>query len=144
MLFPPRIVPIKRPRQRMNSIPTQEEIDLWCQNEGCELPVYLFANKCDLLTEVQDSFLAGARMEKTCRDSVRGCFCKSCLKIKGIEGGFLLEVVGRQRISFLSGASRVASETTVVVTFFAAAVLGFVSFLSYLSMRARNMQGFCG
>lgn len=51
--------------------PSQEEIDLWCQNEGCELPVYLFANKCDLLTEVQDSFLAGARMEKTCRDSVR-------------------------------------------------------------------------
>eukprot|EP00903_Cladosiphon_okamuranus_P008903 g8522.t1 len=47
----------------------KEEIDLWCQNEGCELPVYLFANKCDLLTEVQDSFLAGARMEKTCRDS---------------------------------------------------------------------------
>ncbi|CAM9995281.1 unnamed protein product [Pylaiella littoralis] len=47
----------------------KEEIDLWCQNEGCELPVYLFANKCDLLMDVQDSFLAGARMEKTCRDS---------------------------------------------------------------------------
>ncbi|CAB1115353.1 unnamed protein product [Ectocarpus sp. CCAP 1310/34] len=47
----------------------KEEIDLWCQNEGCDLPVYLFANKCDLLKEVQDSFLAGARMEKTCRDA---------------------------------------------------------------------------
>ena len=43
---------------------------MWSQNEGCELPVYLFANKCDLLTKVQDSFLAGARMEKTCRESV--------------------------------------------------------------------------
>ncbi|CAN0561935.1 unnamed protein product, partial [Ectocarpus sp. 12 AP-2014] len=42
----------------------KEEIDLWCQNEGCDLPVYLFANKSDLLKEVQDSFLAGARMEK--------------------------------------------------------------------------------
>ncbi|CAN0376369.1 unnamed protein product, partial [Ectocarpus sp. 12 AP-2014] len=47
----------------------KEEIDLWCQNEGCDLPVYLFANKSDLLKEVQDSFLAGARMEKTCRDA---------------------------------------------------------------------------
>lgn len=51
----------------------QEEIDVWCQNEGCELPVYLFANKCDLLTEVQDSFLAGAKMEKTCREAVSRC-----------------------------------------------------------------------
>lgn len=40
--------------------------------------MYLFANKCDLLTEVQDSFLAGARMEKTCRDSV-GAYCNSRL-----------------------------------------------------------------
>ncbi|CAM9118370.1 unnamed protein product, partial [Hapterophycus canaliculatus] len=47
----------------------KEEIDLWCQNEGCDLPVFLLANKSDLLTEVQDSFLAGARMEKTCRES---------------------------------------------------------------------------
>lgn len=49
----------------------QEEIDAWCQNEGCALPVYLFANKCDLLTEVHQSFLAGARMERACREAVR-------------------------------------------------------------------------
>ncbi|CAN0097092.1 unnamed protein product [Discosporangium mesarthrocarpum] len=45
------------------------EIDDWCQNEGCKLPVYLFANKSDLLDNVQDSFLAGAKMEKTCREA---------------------------------------------------------------------------
>lgn len=48
----------------------QEEIDYWCVNENYELPVYLFANKCDLLREVQDSFLAGAKMERMCRDAV--------------------------------------------------------------------------
>lgn len=66
------------------------EIDFWCVNEGYDLPVYLFANKCDLLTEVQDSFLAGARMERTCREAVSlegsgngpggcdcGCRCRS-------------------------------------------------------------------
>lgn len=28
----------------------------------------LFANKCDLFTDVTESFIAGARMEQLCRD----------------------------------------------------------------------------
>jgi Ras-related protein Rab-32 len=48
------------------------EIDTWASNHddgsGGPLPVVLLANKCDLLTDVQQSFIAGAQMEKVCRD----------------------------------------------------------------------------
>ncbi|CAM9760994.1 unnamed protein product, partial [Phaeothamnion confervicola] len=44
------------------------EIDAWCGAEGCSIPVFLLANKVDLLQDVHQSFLAGARIEKTCSE----------------------------------------------------------------------------
>ncbi|KAG5193178.1 hypothetical protein JKP88DRAFT_260949 [Tribonema minus] len=46
----------------------KDELDVWCTTEGCKIPVFLIANKCDLLTDAQESFLMGAKMEKTCRE----------------------------------------------------------------------------
>ncbi len=48
----------------------KEEIDTWCeQSDQKDLPVVLFANKADLLTDPQDAFRTGALREKVCRES---------------------------------------------------------------------------
>ncbi|CAM9944492.1 unnamed protein product, partial [Chrysoparadoxa australica] len=54
----------------------KQEIDSWCQTEGCALPIYLVVNKCDLLEAWSPpssaphpaSFEAGAAIEKCCNE----------------------------------------------------------------------------
>lgn len=48
----------------------KRELDSWASSESegqSTLPVVLFANKSDLLTNAKESFVLGARMEQLCR-----------------------------------------------------------------------------
>ena len=55
----------------------KRELDSWASSESegqSTLPVVLFANKSDLLTNAKESFVLGARMEQLCR-KVRWKYC---------------------------------------------------------------------
>lgn len=62
-----------------------------CTNLQQRLPVVLFANKCDLLTDPAASFIAGARMEALCRDlGIMAWFVTSAKDNVNVEEGFKL------------------------------------------------------
>lgn len=43
----------------------KREVDEWAETSGCSsIPIVLFANKSDLLTDPQDAFKTGATMER--------------------------------------------------------------------------------
>lgn len=55
------------------------------------LPVVLFANKCDLLSDPTTSFIAGAKMEALCRDlGMVAWFVTSAKENVNVEEGFRL------------------------------------------------------
>lgn len=46
----------------------KQELDRVFKDEGTDIPVFLVANKCDLIVNMEASFIAGAKMEKACQE----------------------------------------------------------------------------
>eukprot|EP01035_Chromulina_nebulosa_P020922 gene20922-27118_t len=67
----------------------KNEIDTWSNISNCDLPVVLFANKADLLTNPQDAFKTGATMERICRElGFKGWWITSAKSGDNLDEGF--------------------------------------------------------
>ena len=68
----------------------KKELDRVFKENGDDIPVFLVANKCDLIDNMEASFIAGAKMEKACVDNgFMGWFvtsAKSGVKIQEAMG----------------------------------------------------------
>ena len=88
----------------------KKEIDAWADQSGVlgSLPVVLFANKADLLTNPQDAFKTGAIMERVCRDQgFVDWFITSAKLGNSVEDGFntlMLKIVDIDRKNIMSGS----------------------------------------
>ena len=47
----------------------KKELDRVFKENGTDIPVFLVANKCDLIENMEASFIAGAKMEKACAEN---------------------------------------------------------------------------
>lgn len=66
------------------------ELDAWLNEQSSRLPVVLFANKSDMLADGQASFVAGAQLEKVCRElGLHGWYATSAKSGLNISTGVM-------------------------------------------------------
>ena len=98
----------------------KKEIDAWADQSGVlgSLPVVLFANKADLLTNPQDAFKTGAIMERVCREQgFVDWFITSAKLGDSVEDGFntlmlkIVDIDRKNNISSSDGTSKMKNDT---------------------------------
>ncbi len=96
----------------------KKELDDGASEEGRDIPVYLLANKCDLLVDMEESMRIGGEMERMCRDlGFSGWFCTSAKKGAKIEEAFLTlsnDMRGRQAASASSTGRQISRKPSTV------------------------------